>query len=81
MVADPGLDPFTVTEQLPDERVHVVWVKETEPGPVLVQATVPVGVGVWPPTVAVHVVVEPKIIELAVHDTVVVAVALMYGVP
>ena len=40
------MDPFTVTEQLPEESVHVGEEKETDPAPECDQVTEPVGVGV-----------------------------------
>lgn len=39
----PAVAPVIVTEHVPDERVHVVEVKETKPVPLWDQLTVPVG--------------------------------------
>ena len=84
MLTDPTEAPSIVTVQLPEERVHVIGVKATEPEPVCDQATVPMGVpvlGAVAATVAVQVVDVPAVTEVSVQDVAVVVVADMYGVP
>ena len=81
MLTDPTVVPRTVAEQLPEERVHNEGVKVTDPVPEAEKVTFPVGVGVWPLTVAVQVVDASELIEEVAQLTVVVVAALMYGTP
>lgn len=68
IVTDPGRVPLVVTWQLPaEERTHVE-VKVTEPVPVCVKVTVPVGE--WPTTCAVQVIDADAAKDDWVHTTV-----------
>ena len=69
-VTDPGLEPFSVTVQLPVERMHFVVVNETDPVPSFDQTTLPVGVEPAPLTVALHLVAEPTTREAELQDMV-----------